>query len=123
MMIYRALATAVVHTVDTVSLLGALESTKANIIVPVLVGPEAKIRAAAEQAKLNVSPYEPVATEHSHAAAAAAAGLARDNSEDALMKGSLHTDESMGAIVGEEKVRTGRRSARRRASSRRRNPY
>jgi len=104
-----AIRTAVVHPVDTVSLLGAVEAAKANIIVPVLVGPEAKIRAVAATAKIDLSPYELVATEHSHAAAAAAAALARDHKVDALMKGSLHTDEFMGAIVGEEKLRTSRR--------------
>ena len=101
--------TAVVHPVDAVSLLGAIEAAKAELIVPVLIGPEAKIRGAAEQAKLDLSGYELVATEHSHAAAAQAVALARDHKVEALMKGSLHTDEFMGAIVGEEKLRTDRR--------------
>ncbi|HTV34329.1 MAG TPA: bifunctional enoyl-CoA hydratase/phosphate acetyltransferase [Methylocella sp.] len=101
--------TAVVHPVDTVSLLGAIEAAKAKLISPVLIGPEAKIRAAAEQAQLDLSAYELVPTEHSHAAAAQAVALARDLKVDALMKGSLHTDEFMGAIVGEERLRTARR--------------
>ncbi len=101
--------TAVVHPVDTVSLLGAVEAAKEKLIVPVLVGPETKIRAAADRAKLDLSPYELVPTEHSHAAAAAAVALARDHKVEALMKGSLHTDEFMGAIVNEEKLRTARR--------------
>ena len=101
--------TAVVHPVDTVSLLGAIEAAKEKLIVPVLVGPEAKIRAAAEQAKLDLSGYELVPTEHSHAAAAQAVALARDRKVEALMKGSLHTDEFMGAIVHEEKLHTARR--------------
>ena len=101
--------TAVVHPVDTVSLLGAIEAAKEKLIVPVLVGPETKIRAAAEQAKLDISAYELVPTEHSHAAAAEAVALARDHKVEALMKGSLHTDEFMGAIVHEEKLRTARR--------------
>jgi phosphate acetyltransferase len=101
--------TAVVHPVDTVSLLGAVEAAKAKLIVPVLVGPEAKIRAAADQAGIDLAAFELVATEHSHAAAAQAAALARDRKVEALMKGSLHTDEFMGAIVAEEKLRTGRR--------------
>ena len=96
--------TAVVDPVDTVSLLGAVEAAKAQLIVPVLVGPEAKIRAAADQAKLDLSPYELVPTEHSHAAAAQAVALARDHKVEALMKGSLHTDEFMGAIVAEPKL-------------------
>ena len=101
--------TAVVHPVDTVSLLGAIEAAKEKLIIPILVGPETKIRAAAKQAKLDISAYELVPTEHSHAAAAKAVVLARDRKVDALMKGSLHTDEFMGAIVHEEKLRTARR--------------
>jgi phosphate acetyltransferase len=101
--------TAVVHPVDSVSLLGAIEAARAKLIVPVLVGPEAKIRAAAEQARLDLSVYELVATEHSHAAAAKAVEFARDRKVAALMKGSLHTDEFIGAIVREEKLRTARR--------------
>lgn len=101
--------TAVVHPVDAVSLLGAMEAAKTNIIVPVFVGPEAKIHTAAKQAKIDISPYELVATEHSHEAAATAAALARNHKVDALMKGSLHTDEFMSAILAEEKLRTSRR--------------
>ena len=100
---------AVVHPVDAESLLGAIEAANAGLIVPVLVGPEAKIRAAAEQIKTDISAYELVPTEHSHAAAAKAVELARDLKVDALMKGSLHTDEFMSAIVHEERLRTARR--------------
>jgi phosphate acetyltransferase len=101
--------TAVVHPVDAVSLQGAIEAAKENLIVPILVGPEAKIRAAAQGAKVDLSPYELVPTEHSHAAAAQAVALACDRKVEALMKGSLHTDEFMGAIVSEQKLRTARR--------------
>jgi phosphate acetyltransferase len=101
--------TAVVHPVDTVSLVGAIEAAKHKLIVPVLVGPEHKIRAAARVAKVDLSPYELVPTEHSEAAAVEAVALARDRKVEALMKGSLHTDEFMGAIVKEEKLRTARR--------------
>ena len=100
---------AVVHPVDAESLLGAIEAANAGLIVPVLVGPEAKIRAAAEQIKTDISAYELVPTEHSHAAAAKAVELARDLKVEALMKGSLHTDEFMSAIVHEERLRTARR--------------
>jgi len=103
------LRTAVVHPVDEVSLAGAIEAGKKKLIVPVLVGPEQKIRAAAKAAKLDLSGYELVSTEHSHAAAAQAVALAVDRKVEALMKGSLHTDEFMGAIVHEEKLRTARR--------------
>ncbi len=103
------LRTAVVHPVDAVSLLGAVEAAKARLIVPILVGPEQKIRAAAAQAKLDLTPYEIVSTEHSHAAAARAVEMARDHKVEALMKGSLHTDELMHAIICEPSLRTERR--------------
>jgi phosphate acetyltransferase/phosphate butyryltransferase len=101
--------TAVVYPVDVESLLGTVEATNASLIDPVLVGPPAKIRAAAEQIKTDISAYEIVPSENSHAAAAKAVELARDLKVEALMKGSLHTDEFMGAIVHEEKLRTARR--------------
>jgi phosphate acetyltransferase len=101
--------TAVVHPVDAVSLLGTVAATTAGLIVPVLVGPEAKIRSAAQKARVDLSACEIVPTEHSHAAAAKAVALARDHKVEALMKGSLHTDEFMGAIVAEDRLRTARR--------------
>jgi phosphate acetyltransferase/phosphate butyryltransferase len=101
--------TAVVHPVDAVSLQGAIEGAKQRLIVPILVGPEAKIRAAAQEARIDLSHYELVPAEHSHAAAAQAVALARDRKVEALMKGSLHTDEFMGAIVHEEKLHTAHR--------------
>jgi phosphate acetyltransferase len=106
---FAPLHTAVVHPVDAISLGGAIEAAKAGLIVPVLVGPEAKIRAAARQAAVNLDAYECLWTEHSHAAAAAAAALAAERKVEALMKGSLHTDEFMGAIVAEPRLRTARR--------------
>lgn len=108
----RALAplrTAVVHPVDTLSLGGAIEAARAKLIVPVLVGPEPRIRAAARRAAVDLAAYECVWTEHSHAAAAAAAALAAERKVEAIMKGSLHTDEFMGAIVAEPGLRTARR--------------
>ncbi|HEY2275288.1 MAG TPA: bifunctional enoyl-CoA hydratase/phosphate acetyltransferase [Steroidobacteraceae bacterium] len=108
----RALAplrTAVVHPVDALSLGGAIEAARAKLIVPVLVGPEPRIRAAARQASVDLAAYECVWTEHSHAAAAAAVALAAESRVEALMKGSLHTDEFMGAIVAEPRLRTARR--------------
>jgi phosphotransacetylase/acyl dehydratase len=102
--------TAVVHPVDTPSLLGAIEAARAKLILPVLVGPEVKIRAAAAQAGLDLSPYEIVATEHSDAAAAQAVAMARSGKVEALMKGSLHTEELMHAVVDRDLgLRTGRR--------------
>jgi phosphotransacetylase/acyl dehydratase len=102
--------TAVVHPVDAPSLLGAVEAARANLIIPVLIGPEPKIRAAAAQAHLDLAPYEIVPTEHSEAAAAQAVALARASKVEALMKGALHTDELMHAVVdGDRDLRTGRR--------------
>jgi len=93
------LRTAVVHPVDAASLCGAIEAARLGLIVPVLVGPEAKIRLAARQAEIDLSPYEIVTTEHSEAAAVLAVAMARSNKVEALMKGALHTDELMRAVV------------------------
>src|SRR5215469_10466817 len=79
------LRTAVVHPVDALSLGGAIEAARAELIVPVLVGPEPRIRAAARQASVDVAAFECVWTEHSHAAAAAAVALAADRKVEALM--------------------------------------
>ncbi len=101
---------AVVHPCDRDSLLGPLEAARRGLIEPVLVGPEAKIRATAEAAGADLAGCRIVAVEHSHAAADKAVALARAGEVDALMKGSLHTDELMGAIVPSA---TGLRTARR----------
>ena len=102
--------TAVVYPVDTPSLLGAVEAGRAKLIVPVLVGPESKIRAAAAQAQLDLTPYEIVSTEHSEAAAMQAVAMARAGKVEALMKGALHTDELMRPVVdGDHGLRTARR--------------
>jgi phosphate acetyltransferase/phosphate butyryltransferase len=104
------LRTAVVHPVDRNSLMGAIDAAQAGLIVPVLVGPESKIRAAAGEAGVDLSPHELVACEHSTAAAATAVALARAGEVEALMKGSLHTDELMHEVVAEGTgLRTGRR--------------
>jgi len=90
---------AVVHPVDEASLLGALEAHREKLIEAVLVGPEAKIRRAAEAAGLDLAGLEIVATPHSHAAAETAVAMARAGKVEALMKGALHTDELMHAVV------------------------
>jgi phosphate acetyltransferase len=102
--------TAVVHPCDEVSLESAVEAARLGIITPILVGPLAKIRAAAAKAKLDITPFEAIDTEHSHAAAAKAVELVRTGRAEALMKGSLHTDELMAAVVARD---TGIRTARR----------
>ncbi len=105
-----ALTTAVVHPVDKLSLAGALAAADAGLIEPVLVGPEHKIRAAAEAEGLDLGRYRLIATPHSHAAAARAVELARAGEVQALMKGSLHTDELLHAVLDKA---TGLRTERR----------
>ena len=101
---------AVVHPCDYESLTGAIESAKRGLIVPILVGPEAKIRAAAELANIDLTPYRIIGTPHSHAAADHAVALARAGDVEALMKGSLHTDELMHEVM---RADSGLRTARR----------
>lgn len=91
--------TAVIHPCDEISLSATLEAQAMDLIVPVLVGPVAKIRATAEAAKCEVSDIEIVDVPHSHAAAERAVAMARAGEVAALMKGALHTDEVMGAVV------------------------
>ena len=102
--------TGVVHPVDAPALLEALEAARAGMIVPVLIGPEAKIRAVAEAQGVDISPYQLIATEHSHAAAARAVALARAGQLDALMKGAIGIQEFMRAVVDKANgLGTGRR--------------
>jgi phosphate acetyltransferase/phosphate butyryltransferase len=104
------LRTAVVHPVDRNSLLGGLDAAQANLIVPILIGPEAKIRAVAEAADVDLAPYTVIPTAHSHEAAAKAVALARAGEVEAVMKGSLHTDELMHEVVARDTgLGTGRR--------------
>lgn len=101
---------AIVHPCDHDSLCGPIEAAKLGLIAPVLVGPPARIRAVAEAAGVDLTPYRIVATEHSHAAADQAVAMARAGEVQALMKGSLHTDELMAAVVASA---TGLRTSRR----------
>lgn len=104
------LRTAVVHPVDTNSLEGAVEAARENLIIPVLVGPEAKIRKAADVAEIDLSGFEIVDALHSDDAAAKAVALASTGKVEALMKGALHTDELLHAVVNRD---TGLRTKRR----------
>jgi phosphate acetyltransferase len=106
----RPIPCAVAHPCDESSLKGALEAAEESVITPILVGPRAKVRAAAEAAGVDITPFEIVDAPHSHAAAAKAVGLVRAGRAELLMKGSLHTDELMGEVVARE---TGLRTARR----------
>ena len=104
------LPTAVAHPCDNVSLQGAVEAAQLKLITPILVGPSAKILAAAGQIGADISGYELIDAPHSHAAAIRAVGLVREGRAEALMKGSLHTDELMGAAVSHDGgIRTERR--------------
>jgi phosphotransacetylase len=101
---------AVAHPCDATSLAGAVEAAKHGLIVPILVGPRAKIAEAAGSAGIDLERLQVVDAPHSHAAAAKAVELVREGNAEVLMKGSLHTDELMGAVVAREGgLRTGRR--------------
>jgi phosphate acetyltransferase len=105
-----AVPCAVVHPCDKDSLQGAVDAATSELIVPYLIGPEARIRAVAANEGIDISPYPLIAVEHSHAAAAKAVEMARSGKVHALMKGSLHTDELMEAVV---QSGSGLRTARR----------
>jgi phosphotransacetylase len=105
-----AIRTAVAHPCDDSSLRGAIEAAEAGLIVPILVGPAGKIRAVAEKSGLDITPYEIIDASHSHGAAAEAVNQVRIGRAELLMKGSLHTDELMGAVMKRDTgLRTGRR--------------
>jgi phosphate acetyltransferase len=101
---------AVAHPCDESSLRGAVEAAEMGILTPILVGPQARIAALAKQFGLDIGRYELVDVPHSVAAAETAVRLAREGRAEMLMKGSLHTDELMGAVVRRETgLRTNRR--------------
>jgi phosphate acetyltransferase len=105
-----AATTMVVHPCDETSLRGVTEAAEAGIIIPILVGPAAKITAVAHKYKLDISRFELVDVAHSEAAAAKAVELIRQGSGELLMKGSLHTDELMRSVTsGTTGLRTARR--------------
>lgn len=105
-----AVIAAVVHPCDDVSLRGAVKAAQLKLVVPLLVGPAARIREVASRSKLDIDGLEIVDSAHSHDSAAKAVELVRAGRAQVLMKGSLHTDELMGAVVGRE---AGLRTARR----------
>ena len=102
--------TVVVYPCDETSLRGAIEAAELGIIVPILVGPVAKITAVAKQHGIDIARYELVDAPHSEAAAAKAVELIHESKGEILMKGSLHTDELMRAVTS---ATTGLRTARR----------
>jgi phosphotransacetylase len=102
--------TAVAHPCEETALAGALEAAEKRLITPILVGPAAKIQEVAKKAGLNVGKARVVDVPHSHASAAKAVELVRQGEAELVMKGSLHTDELLGAVVARETgLRTGRR--------------
>ncbi len=105
-----AIPMAIIHPCDTESLKGALLARDRGLIDPTLVGPEDKIRKLAEELNLNLYGCQFLNVPHSHAAAEAGVALAREGLVEALMKGSLHTDELLGEVVDKA---TGLRTERR----------
>ena len=105
----EAIVCGVVHPCDQESLQGAMEAHHAGLIKAVLIAPEKKLRALAAQFNIDISAANVIDVPHSHAAAEMAAQMAADKKLEALMKGSLHTDELIHAVVMQPGLRTGRR--------------
>ena len=106
----QPLVTAVVHPVDELSLKGAIAAAEDGIIIPILVGPQQKIINVANAFKLDISKYQIIDTKHSHEAVDVAVAMAKSGKVESLMKGKLHTDELMSAVVNKQTgLRTGRR--------------
>jgi len=102
--------TAVAHPCEKTALAGAIEAGQAGLITPILVGPAGKIEDIARSAGINLGKTEIIDTPHSQASAAKAVEVVRGGRAELLMKGSLHTDELLGAVVARETgLRTGRR--------------
>ncbi len=93
------LLTAVVHPVKAHGIKAIAEAMEENLLRPVLIGPSARIRAAAEEAGVDISACQLLDVEHSHAAAQEAVRLAASGRVQALMKGALHTEELLSALV------------------------
>ncbi|MDP3672696.1 MAG: bifunctional enoyl-CoA hydratase/phosphate acetyltransferase [Telluria sp.] len=104
-----AVRCAVVHPCDAESLRGALDAGKHGLIIPILIGPESKLRAIADAAGLDLGGVAIESVAHSVAGAERAAELASNGEVEAIMKGSLHTDELMHAVIGARALRTKRR--------------
>ena len=104
-----AVRCAVVHPCDAGSLSGAMDSARYGLIVPVLIGPEVRIRHLAHEAGIDLGGTEIISVPHSHAAAELAAEMAVKGEVEVLMKGSLHTDELVHAVLVRPALRTGRR--------------
>ena len=107
---HPAMPTAVAHPCDAVSLESAVEAARLGLLKPILVGPADRIRETAARASIDITAFELVDARHSHESATKAVELVRLGRAEALMKGSLHTDELMGAVVSRtDGIRTARR--------------
>src|SRR5262245_15505184 len=101
--------TAVAHPCEATALAGAIEAADHGLIRPILVGPANRIREIARANQVQLGSIQVVDVPHSHAAATAAVDLVRRGDAELLMKGSLHSDELLGAVVSREAgLRTGR---------------
>ena len=101
---------AIAHPCDDVSLRGAVEAKNLRLIEPILVGPTERVRAVAAQSGIDIGGIEIMNSAHSHDSAAKAVELVAAGRVEALMKGSLHTDELMSAVVSKQSgIRTARR--------------
>lgn len=104
-----AVRSAVVHPCDEGSLKGAIDAAQLGLIDPVLIGPDMRIRAIAEAFGIDLDGVDILDVPHSHAAADQAAAMAASGEVETLMKGSLHTDELIHAVLSRKELRTGRR--------------
>ena len=106
----KPVPTAVAHPCEVSALAGAVEAANLGLIVPILIGPRDKIAAVAKSAGIDLNSFQLVDAPHSNAAAATAVELVREAKAELLMKGSLHTDELMAAVVARDGgLRTERR--------------
>lgn len=107
---FAPIPTAVAHPCETSALAGAVEAAQKKLITPILVGPTGKIKEIAKEAGLDLGGLQIIDAPHSHASAELAVALVREGRAEVLMKGSLHTDELLAAVVSRDKgLRTGRR--------------
>jgi len=103
------IVTGIVHPAKASSIEAVKEAVDAELIKPILIGPKNKIKEAAEEARVDIKNWKVVDTEHSHASAALAAEMAAEGKVEALMKGSLHSDEILKAVITHPKLKTERR--------------
>ena len=107
---FEPIPTAVAHPCEESALAGALEAADKGLIIPILVGPKARIEDTARKAGVSLGKTQLIDTPHSHASASKAVELVREGRAELLMKGSLHTDELLAAVVArEDGLRTERR--------------